>query len=151
MYITCPNCKTPFYVDGVMIDAVGRPVRCFNCQKIWHQYPVAAQPPPPQYAAPPPPPPEPEPVPAPPPEPEPAPAPEPEPEPVPEEEHPSDDELDQMLGPEEEIESVDVMATSDDDITDWFPEKPCPRGVVTDRGSARNLLRVTTRRGMLDR
>ena len=122
MYITCPNCKTPFNVDGVMIDAVGRPVRCFNCQKIWHQYPVAAQPPPPQYAAPPPPtpppPPEPEPVPAPPPEREPAPAPEPEPEPAPEEEHPSDGELDQMLGPEEEIESVDVLATSDDDITD---------------------------------
>ncbi len=26
----------------------------------------------------------------------------------------------------------------------WFPEKPRPLGVITDRGSARNVLRVTT-------
>jgi predicted Zn finger-like uncharacterized protein len=121
MHITCPNCKTAFTVDGVVIDSVGRPVRCFNCQHIWHQYPVAAQPPPPQYAAPPPPPPPPPPTPPEPepiPELEPEPAPMAEPEPIPEEELPSDEELDQMLGPEEEIESVDVFASGDTDITD---------------------------------
>ncbi|MBT5178369.1 MAG: DUF3426 domain-containing protein, partial [Rhodospirillaceae bacterium] len=125
MQITCPTCKTAFSVDGVMIDAVGRPVRCFNCQHIWHQYPVAAQPPPqqyaappPQYAAPPPPPPPPPPEPEPEPIPEPEPVPMAEPEPIPEEELPSDEDLDHMLGPEEEIESVDVFAGGTDDITD---------------------------------
>jgi hypothetical protein len=49
---------------------------------------------------------------------EPAPEPAPEPEPMPDEELPSDEDLDQMLGPEEDIESVDVFAGGEEDITD---------------------------------
>ena len=49
---------------------------------------------------------------------EPEPAPVAEPEPIPEGELPSDEELDQMLGPEEDIESVDVFAGGNEDTTD---------------------------------
>jgi predicted Zn finger-like uncharacterized protein len=48
MYITCPSCSTSYEVDGTKIGREGRTVRCFNCSHTWHQYPVAAQPPPPR-------------------------------------------------------------------------------------------------------
>ncbi len=146
MYISCPSCSTSFSVDGAMIGAGGRAVRCYNCSHTWHQYPVVPQPQahfvpvqyvspsqfamPPQVAAPAPvaapipepapaPLPEPEFEPEPLPEPEPEPAPLPEPEPIPEEELPSDDELNEMLGDTDDVDDAGSFAAEvPEDVTE---------------------------------
>lgn len=44
MIVTCPNCATRYIVDPQALGAMGRTVRCANCQNTWHQDAPADQP-----------------------------------------------------------------------------------------------------------
>ena len=39
MYLFCPSCSTSFSIDGISIGMQGRSVRCFKCGHTWRQFP----------------------------------------------------------------------------------------------------------------
>ena len=40
MYLFCPSCSTSFSIDGISIGMKGRSVRCFKCGHNWRQFPA---------------------------------------------------------------------------------------------------------------